>query len=131
MRLPEQGQQAFVAHLGRVEDHEHDFRVPRKAAAHFLVGRVRSDAASVARSRAEDSFGFPEAALRTPEAAETEYRLLQAGWERALQRVAIHEVCGRNRHGRIAAGQRFVARGKGGLSAFAEHIRSPGSVRRG
>jgi len=55
---------------------------------------------------------FPEATFRAPETAHAEDRLLQAGREWWLQRIAVHMVRRRDRHRRRAAGQRLFCRGQ-------------------
>ena len=130
VRFPEHCQQPVVGDNSGVEHHEHDLGMACEPAAHFLIRRVRSDTARVSCGRAEYAPGFPEAALGAPEATEPEHGLLQFGCERSLERVAVHVVRRRNRHGGVATRQGLIASGEGGLLVFTEHIRLPGSVRR-
>ena len=113
--LPEHLEQRLEAGLLRVEQHQHHLGMPGQAGADLLVGGVGGKAAGVADRRAEHARLLPEAPLGTPEAAQAEYCLLQAGREGRFDRVAVDIVGVGHRQRLGTTGQSLLGSGKGVL----------------
>src|ERR1700733_10513640 len=97
--FPKHLQQPIVGNLCRIEHDQHRFGVTGAARADFFIGRILCVAAGVANRRDVDAVAeFPELALRTPEAAQSEHRLLKSSRIRRLQRMAVDEMTRRSRN---------------------------------
>src|SRR6266478_7281103 len=78
------------------------------ARTYLLIGGVGGMAASIAHGGGINAIAeFPELALRAPEAAEPEHRLLQTCGIGRLQSMAIHEMAGGGRDRLGTARQRL------------------------
>ncbi len=89
--------------------------------AHLFIGGIRRVPARVSHGRGDHAGNLPELALRAPEAAEAEYRLLEATDRGLLDGAAVDEVFAADRQRRAATGQRLVVRRHGGLLAEESH----------
>src|ERR1043165_7529868 len=87
--FPEHLEELLVRDLLRVQDDMDDFGMVGEPAANFLVGWILRLPAGVADRRRVHAGQLPEEALRAPEAAQAEDRLLHAFRERRLARMAV------------------------------------------
>src|SRR5437660_4593216 len=94
--FPTRLQQLRVGDFPGVEHHQHRFGMTGAARAHLLVSGVSGMAAGIPHRGGMNAVAeFPEFALRAPETAEPEHRLLQALRIRRLQRTAVDEMADR------------------------------------
>src|SRR5439155_16467518 len=112
--LPEEAEDLLVARLLRVEDDEHRLGMTGAARADLLVRRVPREAAGIADRRRVDAGRLPEDALRTPEAAHPDDRLLEPVRERRRDRGPERLVPLRHADRLVAPGQRVVRGDEGG-----------------
>ncbi len=91
--FPKRLQQLLVGDFSRIEHHQHRFGLTGTARTHLLVGGVGGMAAGIAHRSGIDAIAeFPEFALRAPETAEPEHRLLQTLRVGRLQLTAVDEM---------------------------------------
>src|SRR5574340_1167709 len=91
VRFPEQFQQLFVTDSFGIKHHAHYFSVASAARTHFFICRIRCIAARITCGGYIYAGLLPKLALRAPETAQAEHRLLHALGKRRLECVAVDE----------------------------------------
>src|SRR5258706_9233107 len=122
-------QQLVVGDFPGIEHHQHRFGMTGTAGTHLLVGGVGGMAAGVAHRRGINAIAeFPELALRAPETAEPEHRLLQALRIGRLQPTAVDEMADSGGDRRSPARQRLGCARQCSGFAHEQHGYLPGGT---
>src|SRR3984893_6127856 len=91
--FPERFQEQVVGNLFRIEHDQHRLGVTGAARTDLFIGRVLGMTAGVADSGGVDAIAeLPEFSFRAPEAAETEYGLLQTLRIKRLQFATVYQM---------------------------------------